>query len=112
MRTFPAILFLVIIAAYALGQNSPLLPAPAGPFKVGRTLLNWVDGTRDEVMTEVPNDHRELLVYIWYPARESRNMPSAYMPGVERLVGTPVVGTLSNLFGPAWTAIQSRELQT
>src|SRR5438445_12703513 len=51
------ILGIVCIAALWLEHRSEVtLPAPTGPFPVGRTLFDWRD------------DQRELLVWIWYPA--------------------------------------------
>ncbi|MCE5171865.1 DPP IV N-terminal domain-containing protein [Paenibacillus profundus] len=43
---------------------------PAGPYKVGTVSYHWVDGTREETLTERPGDKRELMVQIWYPADE------------------------------------------
>lgn len=44
------------------------LPVPTGPYSVGRTVFHWTDPSRPEVMTESSVDHRQLVVYMWYPA--------------------------------------------
>ena len=44
------------------------LPAPTGPYVVGRTLFRWTDPTRPETLSRQPNDKRELTVWLWYPA--------------------------------------------
>ena len=67
-------LFLVIYLSVAVALPS-LLPVisfekPTGPFTVGTTLYHWVDQKRDEPNTKDPNDRRELMVQIWYPAEE------------------------------------------
>jgi predicted dienelactone hydrolase len=43
------------------------LPAPTGPFAVGRTIQHWA------------GQDRELMVWIWYPA-ESGRPPDDYLP--------------------------------
>ena len=45
------------------------LPNPNGPHEVGTELFHWVDSTRLEWFTdENPNDVREIIVQVWYPA--------------------------------------------
>jgi predicted dienelactone hydrolase len=44
------------------------LPPPSGEYVVGRTAYQWTDEAREEVHTEDPDDQRELLVEVWYPA--------------------------------------------
>ncbi len=44
------------------------LPAPTGPYQVGRAEYHLVDDTREEIFTDNPDDVRELMVYIYYPA--------------------------------------------
>lgn len=57
------------------------LPAPTGPFAVGRVLYDWTDDQTLDLLARVPGTKRELLVWIWYPAAAG---PSAttddYMP--------------------------------
>jgi predicted dienelactone hydrolase len=59
------------------------LPAPTGPQAVGRTGFEWIDRSRDEPFTDDPADHRELVIWMWYPAEP---MPAAeraaYLPGL------------------------------
>lgn len=59
------------------------LPAPSGPYQVGTTSYYLVDSSRKEtyntevydlrtrklITTPPPTDRRELMVYIWYPAK-------------------------------------------
>jgi dienelactone hydrolase len=67
------------------------LPRPTGPFAVGTTVRHWTDSTRLEGLTAEPHDHRQLDVYIWYPAaRQSARSPTPYVPeldGMERVMG-------------------------
>lgn len=52
------------------------LPVPDGPYQVGTETFHFIDGSRDEVLTGDINDKRELMVQIWYPARNSSGMES------------------------------------
>jgi hypothetical protein len=45
------------------------LLSPGGPFPVGRILFDWVDPTRKEPATSEPEDFRQVVAEIWYPAR-------------------------------------------
>jgi predicted dienelactone hydrolase len=68
------------------GENKPALPAPTGTYRVGRTSFHWKDLSRDETMTDDPQDRREVMVHIWYPANHSVTAsPEAYFPDLELL---------------------------
>ena len=58
------------------------LPAPGGRYAVGRVEYDWVDATRAETFGPGRDGHRELDVWIWYPAApNSTNMaPAHYLP--------------------------------
>ncbi|WP_214325684.1 alpha/beta hydrolase family protein [Nonomuraea sediminis] len=78
---------LLAIAALVLGSATPAaaavrpaeairvtLPAPTGRYPVGTVALHLVDRSRrDPVVTSRP--YRELMVSIWYPAREPGQSP-------------------------------------
>jgi hypothetical protein len=75
-------------------QVESWIPAPTGPYQVGRTTRSWVDETRDEPNTDDPNDHRELVVRIWYPAEPAAGaVPAPYF---------------EDMSGPAADAVLSR----
>ena len=44
------------------------LPAPTGPFAVGTTEYHLIDKSRKETKSGNPEDFRELMVHVWYPA--------------------------------------------
>jgi dienelactone hydrolase len=49
-----------------------VLPAPRGPHRVGRVLMDWKDRGRS----------REVMVFIWYPARDGASgKRTEYIPG-------------------------------
>lgn len=59
----------VLIGALWLEHRTPVtLPAPTGPFAVGRVLYDWVDDAHTDDLAPTPGVKRELLVWIWYPA--------------------------------------------
>ncbi len=49
------------------------IPRPSGPYDIGTLTYHWKDGDRTELYTEEPNDYRELMVQIWYPANGSKS---------------------------------------
>lgn len=66
------------VAARA-GTQSPL-PAPTGPYEVGRTEFDWVDTSRPD--PDSPSGHREIVVWLWYPASPEKGAEAAeWMPG-------------------------------
>lgn len=44
------------------------LPAPTGPFAVGTTAYHLIDKSRKEILSHNPEDYRELMIQVWYPA--------------------------------------------
>jgi dienelactone hydrolase len=45
------------------------LPEPTGQFQIGTTHLYLVDNARPETFTPDPDDHREVMVRVWYPVQ-------------------------------------------
>jgi len=58
------------------------LPSPTGPYAVGQTVFRWADTSRPEVMTDDPDDFREVIAFIWYPAEPGTWAKSPYFPGL------------------------------
>ena len=53
-------------------------PHPSGPYEIGTLTYHWVDANRQEIFSADPNDRRELIVQIWYPAKKEAS--SHYAP--------------------------------
>jgi dienelactone hydrolase len=71
------------LIGYSLVQRAQevTLPAPTGPFAVGRAIADWTDTSRRDPLGQSPNLPRELQVWIWYPADPTASSPSApYLP--------------------------------
>ena len=58
------------------------LPAPTGPYAVGRTIFRWVDRSRPEALTKKLEDFRDVIALIWYPAERGTGTKSPYFPGL------------------------------
>jgi predicted dienelactone hydrolase len=80
-----------------------LLPTPTGPYRVGRVSFHRVDTSRPEPYTADPEDHRQVVFHIWYPAETTGGSDAPYIDllpddeiflksysfvGIERLVKT------------------------
>ena len=63
---------LVLALSVALPLLIPIFhfPRPTGPYAIGTVTYHWIDSARKEVFTDDPNDRRELMVQVWYPARD------------------------------------------
>ena len=61
------------------------LPNPSGIYDVGTETFHWVDSTRLEWFTdESPNDVREIIVQVWYPAYKNAEMnPEPYLDFID-----------------------------
>ncbi len=77
----------VLVALIALAitvylrNRGVTLPAPTGPYAVGRTLTEWTDTTRPETLGSDTNQPRALTVWLWYPADPPQDStPAAYLP--------------------------------
>jgi len=46
----------------------PQFPPLTGQYPVGTISYHLIDSTRAEIYTAEPNDHRELMIQVWYPA--------------------------------------------
>jgi predicted dienelactone hydrolase len=86
---------LALVISAALPILSPVFrfPRPSVPYAVGTVTYHWVDAARPEIFTADPNDHRELMVQVWYPAQPNQSAPrapyvqdaGALAPGLARL---------------------------
>jgi Platelet-activating factor acetylhydrolase, isoform II len=55
------------MATPATASGDPL-PLPTGAHPVGRVSFDWVDHARFDIYAANPDAHRELVVFVWYPA--------------------------------------------
>ena len=70
------------------------MPEPTGPYPVGRVSYDWVNSARTEIYAANPEDRRELVVFVWYPAKPrllaefAPYLPPAWTPTAEFLGST------------------------
>ena len=72
-------LLVVLVLCLSLGSQLEL-PAPTGPYTVGRTIFRWLDSSRPEVLTADPDDVREVVALVWYPAEAGTGVKAGYIP--------------------------------
>jgi predicted dienelactone hydrolase len=82
----------VVLSVSGAGQDQSgglkrELPALTGRLAVGRTSFHWVDASRPEAMTDTPDDRRELMVTIWYPAESATGETAPYIDNLDKLAG-------------------------
>src|SRR5713101_2020992 len=75
------------------------LPAPTGPFAVGKITVHWTDESRIEPLSQ-NHEPRELMVDIWYPAEPTDGASVAYLDATayQRALGEEA---FRNQFGDA-----------
>jgi predicted dienelactone hydrolase len=63
-------------------RHQPLtLPAPTGPYAVGRVEYAWTDQARTDPLAPHAGTMRALVVWAWYPAaRVPGAQPAPYLP--------------------------------
>jgi len=90
------------------------VPPPLGPFPVGRISYDWVDPARPELLAQIPNASREIMVYVWYPAAAvRRGTPTAqYFPGAEKIDKGALAEIENANWGNAWRSIVSGNVHT
>jgi dienelactone hydrolase len=86
MKKFFIVLGAVILAAILFGviyvATGIDFPPLKGQYKVGKTLLDVVDQSRQEIFSNNPADKREILLTIYYPANPKADAkPSPYVSG-------------------------------
>lgn len=83
------LLLWLVALALSVAMPVPTLPATTGPYAVGTFTTYLVDENRPEIYTEDPNDSRELVAQVWYPAANRDGEPADYLPDLE--IAGPVI---------------------
>jgi predicted dienelactone hydrolase len=95
-----------------LKAATPTLPMPSGPFGIGRIGYEWIDTSRPDTYSASPDAHRDLMVYLWYPApRTDTGNRGSYLPGAKQMDANPEVQRrVGDAFGAPWELIVSGDL--
>src|SRR5688572_9172625 len=88
IRMHPWRVLALTVAALVLvvGLSATLrldIPPPSGEFAVGRAGMAWVDSKRPELHTPNPEDQREVVATIWYPAERTGGRPAPYVADLD-----------------------------
>ena len=76
------------------------LPASTGAHSIGRADFDWTDRNRLELETRIPDDSRQVIVHLFYPAETvGQSAPATYMPDADVMLG------------PDWTAERISQLK-
>ena len=89
-----AVLGLAVAAFLPVALPVFQLPPPTGPYGIGTLTYHWVDASRAEVITADPDDRRELMVQVWYPATPDSSAPRARYVEDAEAVGPAAAGLL------------------
>ena len=90
----------LVISVRIERETDLTLPAPTGPYAVGRSIFAWADPATVDALAPAPGSNRELLVWIWYPAA-GPSSSDEYVPAAMRAAaGAPggVLGFLTRDF--------------
>jgi hypothetical protein len=78
---------------------------PTGPYALGTLTYHWVDVDRQEAFSANPDDRRELMVQVWYPAGEAPASPPApYMPEADAVA--PALARFLGVPGPVFSPLK------
>jgi pimeloyl-ACP methyl ester carboxylesterase len=91
-----------------------VLPEPLGPFGIGRIGYEWTDASRHDDFSADSQAHRDLMVYLWYPAAPINSSNTGiYLPGaIQMNAATEVQPIVKEEFGGVWPQIVSGELKS
>jgi predicted dienelactone hydrolase len=70
------------VAAWSswMAAGAPTLPAPTGPFAVGRRSMVWIDSSRADPLSPDSTAKRALVAWVWYPAESTASVRASYLP--------------------------------
>lgn len=86
-RTCPAVVIGLCVLGWLIAVAAPIVmpvfrfPHPPGSYGIGTLTYHWVDASRSEIFARDPDQRRQLMVQVWYPAQIDPAAPrAAYMP--------------------------------
>ena len=106
LALLPAVVAVLTASIHLSGQTGPTaaqLPAPSGPFGVGRAAYDWTDSSRRDVHSLDGVTSRRLMVHVWYPAQQmpSQRGTAAYIENFSAVQKALPKVALEGLFRPA-----------
>lgn len=100
----------ILLASFGMAQEAgpppKQLPPPTGKYGVSRIGYDWTDKSRVDPTARIPGDHREIMVYLWYPTDKNRRDGRAeYLPGVDAIANSPEARAMKEFWGDAWELV-------
>lgn len=89
---------LLLLLLWREHRTEIALPAPTGPFPVGRTTAAWTNDAQSDLLSPPPGQKRRVLVWIWYPAVSSPSKTADYQPDAWRIALKRASGVLMSDF--------------
>jgi dienelactone hydrolase len=105
----------------APSANGPLaqsatfrLPEPGGAFGIGRVSFEWTDSSRPDPYSNDSAAHRDLMIYLWYPApRNAAGEAEPYLPGARQMdADHEAQARMTDEFGALWPQVASGEIKS
>ena len=87
LKSFKVVcLLIILLIGFLLPTTLPILelPNPSGKYKIGAQYFH-LKTNREEIITENPNDKRELMIKAWYPASIKNETKEPYLNNGERI---------------------------
>ena len=111
MSGFRCVVVLLAGGLAAYGQG-PSLPAPSGQYGIGRQAFATADPGRADSSSADPGKHRELMIYVWYPAAVAAGVGTAeYFPGADTLDKDRAGRAAgAEMFGRGWPGIVGHQI--
>jgi len=85
-KIISSLLFIIVLVpSWALPSMLPVfkIPEPTGEYNVGTQYIH-LKTSREESVTEKPNDKRELMIKAWYPAILQKEQTEKYLNNGDR----------------------------
>ena len=89
-------LLLIISTALPILFPVPVMPKPSGKYAIGTASFYLKDPSRDEIYTDDPNDKRQIMMQIWYPAKSTAGaQPAKWLDRLD--IAGPIIAQRLNL---------------
>ena len=77
---------ILVVLSFSLPSLIPVIsmPKPTGKHKIGTSIHHWIDQEREEWFTDDPNDFRQIMIQLWYPAKlGEKNKRAPYLDRID-----------------------------
>ncbi len=119
MKSLLILLLLIVLVLASsivfveIRRNQTLvLPAPTGPYAIGRVEYDWTDQSRTDPLAPRPGTKRELVVWAWYPAMSVPGAKTApYLPAKWAQLSDQQHGRFGQLLFQTSDSIQTHSVE-